>query len=90
MTHLEAQNKIKSCADELTLTVSRYVTMVGGERGGCGVSSSCVLVWQQTFHAGLFNLTSYCFVRPGSQLQEGDAFQPLILTLLAFAALLTL
>lgn len=54
------------------------------------MSSSCVLVWQQTFHAGLFNLTSYCFVRPGSQLQEGDAFQPLILTLLAFAALLTL
>lgn len=36
---------------------------------------------------GLFKLTSYCFVRPGAGLQEGVAFQPLILTLLAFAAL---
>jgi len=39
MTHLEAQNKIKGCTDELTLTVSRYV----GERTGCGVGSSCGL-----------------------------------------------
>lgn len=36
---------------------------------------------------GLFKLTSYCFVRPGAPLQEGVVFQPLILTLLAFAAL---
>lgn len=40
MTHLEAQNKIKGCTDELTLTVSRYVTEQdwgwgeGGMRGG--------------------------------------------------------
>lgn len=51
MTHLEAQNKIKGCADELTLTVSRYVTSGGwGDGGGGrGVSSSCVLVWQHWF-----------------------------------------
>lgn len=30
MTHLEAQNKIKGCTDELTLTVSRYITEQGG------------------------------------------------------------
>lgn len=40
MTHLEAQNKIKGCTDELTLTVSRYVAErdwgwgEGGMRGG--------------------------------------------------------
>lgn len=49
MTHLEAQNKIKGCADELTLTVSRYDTNDGWGKGGCGVSSSYVLVWQHWF-----------------------------------------